>query len=203
MRRAVGLGQSVEGRKKQEDASGTIEQQPLMLPTQKNVLVSNETGGKGVACYENLEELQHELMEKRHKRGEIYSMQMILEALERDLSRTQGDTAAFEDSLYSAARQMVSVDSKQRDLDTWKGMLAAMIAQEGLATYKKRCSDVRRAIEADIQTLEGKLAGSQNEWEKYQWRIQWALDNNFDLEAARRMAGDMTPMPEVHNKKNF
>ncbi len=163
MRRAVGLGQSVEGRKKQEDASGTIEQQPLMLPTQKNVLVSNETGGKGVACYENLEELQHELMEKRHKRGEIYSMQMILEALERDLSRTQGDTAAFEDSLYSAARQMVSVDSKQRDLDTWKGMLAAMIAQEGLATYKKRCSDVRRAIEADIQTLEGKLAGSQNE----------------------------------------
>lgn len=201
MHRAVGLGQSMEGRGKPENVSGAIEQQSPALPSQENVLVSSETGGRGVAYYEELEKLQHELEEKRRRRSEIYSMQMILEALERDLPRTQGDAAAFEDSLDNAAHQMVSVDSKRRDFDTWKEMLATMIAREGLATYKNRCSDIRRTLEAGIKTLEGKLAGSQNEWEEYQRRIQWALDNNFDLGAARRMAADIASMPEVHKQE--
>ncbi len=201
MHRAVGFGQSVGGGEKLGEVSGTIEQQSPVLPSQENVLVSSETRGKGVAYYEELEKLQQELEEKRRRRSEIYSMQMILEALERDLSRTQGDVAAFEDSLDNAAHQMVSVDSKRRDFDTWKEMLATMIAREGLATYKNRCSDIRRTLEAGIETLEEKLAASQNEWAEYQRRIQWALDNNFDLPAAQQMAADIVSMPEVHKQE--
>lgn len=201
MHQVVGFGQSVGGGEKLGEVSGTIEQQSPVLPSQENVLVSSETRGRGVAYYEELEKLQQELEEKRRRRSEIYSMQMILEALERDLSRTQGDATAFEDSLDNAAHQMVSVDSKQRDHDTWKEMLATMIAREGLATYKNRCSDVRRTLEAGIGTLEEKLAASQNEWTEYQRRIRWALDNNFDLSVARQMAADMASMSEVHKQE--